>query len=441
VAFDRPPRDNVVVDLLATDRRVCWHPFTQAATAPAPLPVVAASGAWLELEDGRKVLDGLSSWWSTLHGHSQPDIVEAIADQAARLDHVLFAGCTHPPAVRLAERLLAYLPGMDRVFFSDDGSTAVEVALKMAFQLHLNRGEPRRRRFICLEGGYHGDTIGAMSAGDPGTFGEPFEPLLFPVTRVAPALCQRPDDARACASAFDALDRAFAAHEDEVAAVVIEPMVQGAAGMRMMPSAYLRGLRERCDAHGALLIADEVMTGFGRTGRMFALEHADVRADLLCLSKGITGGALPLAATVAPKWIYEAFLDEDMRRGFLHGHTYTANPIACAAANASLDRFDDGSALTQAARHEAFYAERLPSIASLDAVKQVRWLGTIGVVELRGESGYYNPIGRRIHEAMLERGYLVRPLGTVAYTMAPLCTSNDELAGLYDALEGVIAAI
>ncbi len=431
-----------MTDLLGTDARVCWHPFTQAATAPAPLPVVRASGAWLELADGRRVFDGLSSWWSTLHGHAHPKIVEAIATQAATLDHVLFAGCTHPPAVELADRLIGVAPAsMSRVFYSDDGSTAVEVALKMAFQFHLNRGEPERRRFLCLEGGYHGDTIGAMSAGDPGVFGEPFAPLLFEVDRFRPPLThsrggQAP---RSTEDALDEVERRLASQP--YAAIVVEPMVQGAAGMRMMPTELLTGLRRLCTHHGAVLIADEVMTGFGRTGRMFALEHAGISADLVCLSKGITGGTLPLAATLAPESIYDAFLDEDMRRGFLHGHTYTANPIACAAANASLDLLLDGG-LERAAAIERVHARRLPALAEHSAVDHVRWLGTIGVVELRGgESGYYNPVGRRVQAAMLDRGYLVRPLGPVVYTMPPLCATMEELASLYDALQETLDVV
>ncbi|MEZ4446870.1 MAG: adenosylmethionine--8-amino-7-oxononanoate transaminase [Polyangiaceae bacterium] len=429
------------MDLSARDARVLWHPFTQAATAPPPLPVVAAEGAYLILEDGRRIFDGLSSWWSTLHGHGEPRIVEAIARQAARLDHVLFAGCTHPPAVELAERLVALAPaGLDRVFFSDDGSTAVEVALKMAFQLHHDRGDRARRHFICLEGGYHGDTIGAMSAGDPRTFGEPFEPLLFPVTRVVPPLDRGALDdgapAEDLSAALDVLDAAFDAQPGAVAAVVVEPMVQGAAGMRMMPAAYLRAVRERCDAHGALLIADEVMTGFGRTGRDFAVQHAGITPDLLCLSKALTGGTLPLAATLAPAVVHDAFLHEDMRRGFLHGHTFTANPIACAAANASLAI---GGSLERVATFERFYAERLPVFQATRGVAKVRYRGSIGVVELEGgPEGYYHPVGPRIQRAMLERGYLVRPLGPVIYALPPLCATIDELAALFDGLEAVI---
>ena len=403
--------------------------------------MVGAQGAWLTLADGRRIFDGLSSWWSTLHGHGHPTIVRAIAEQAARLDHVLFAGCTHPPAVALAERLIAAAPGgFSRVFFSDNGSTAVEVALKMAFQYHINRGTSRRRHFICLEGGYHGDTIGAMSAGDPGTFGEPFEPLLFPVTRIAPALTHGRDDTQAALQhALAALDRAFAQHAGQVAALVVEPMLQGAAGMRMMPPAYLRALRQRCSEHGALLIADEVMTGFARTGHMFAQQHADIAADIMCLSKGISGGVLPLAATLAPEHIYQAFLHQDMRRGFLHGHTYTANPIACAAAVASLQLFEQEQTLTRVANIEAFYARRLPLFGRHRRVANVRWMGSIGVVELAGgPAGYYNPLGSRIHTAMLKRGFLVRPLGAVVYTLPPYCSSDTELASLYDALASVL---
>ena len=431
------------MNLLQRDAGVCWHPFTQAATAPQPLPVVAAEGAWLVLDDGRRIFDGLCSWWSILHGHGEPRIVAAIAEQAAQLDHVLFAGCTHPPAVELSEALIARAPrGLERVFFSDDGSTAVEVALKMAFQYHHNRGDDARRHFICLEGGYHGDTIGAMSAGDPQTFGEPFEPLLFPVTRIAPPFDRGALDNHETPSldpALADLDRAFEEHRGAVAAVVVEPMVQGAAGMRMMPSRYLRALRDRCDAHGALLIADEVMTGFGRTGTMFAVEHAGVTPDMLCVSKALTGGVLPLAATLTPQRIYDAFLDKDMRRGFLHGHTFTANPIACAAANASLAI---PGALERVRALESFYAQRLPRFAARPMVREVRFRGMIGVVEVAGgPDGYYNPVGAKIQSAMLARGYLVRPLGAVVYLMPPLCTTDDELAELFDHLEDVLDAL
>ncbi|MEM9691878.1 MAG: adenosylmethionine--8-amino-7-oxononanoate transaminase [Myxococcota bacterium] len=427
--------------LVERDAAVCWHPFTQAATAPAPLPVVAAEGAYLVLADGRRILDGLSSWWSTLHGHAHPKIVSAIAKQAATLDHVLFAGCTHPPAVELAERLLQAAPaGFARVFYSDDGSTAVEVGLKMAFQAHINAGHPEKRHFICLEGGYHGDTIGAMSAGDPGTFGEPFAPLMFPVTRVRPPLAG--DEKDSVEAGLARVARAFEDQEGRVAAVVVEPLVQGAAGMRMTEPAYLRGLRTLCDEHGAYLIADEVMTGFGRTGTMFAQAQAGVRSDILCLSKGISGGALPLAATLTDARLYERFLDSDMRRGFLHGHTYTANPIACAAARASLSLFEEEQSLSRVAEMEAFYRERLPELAKHTRVRAVRWRGSIGVVEVEsGRRGYYDPVRDRIQAAMLERGYLIRPLGSVVYTLPPYCVAIDELAELYDQLERVLDAM
>ncbi len=412
-------------DLLARDRAVAWHPFTQAATAPAPLPVVAAQGAWLHLADGRRLLDAISSWWTVLHGHAHPAITAAIARQAATLDHVLFAGCTHPPAVAVAERLVALAPpGLTRVFFSDDGSTAVEVALKMAFQAAANRAEPARRAFVAFEHGYHGDTVGAMSLGDPGDFSGPFRPLLLPVERVPT------DD---LAPLADVLAR----RGPEIAAVVIEPMVQGAGGMRFMTPDFLRGVADLTRRAGALLVADEVMTGFGRTGRCFAVEHAGVAPDLMCVAKSLTGGVLPLAATLATDAVYQAFLGPDTRRAFLHGHSFTANPIACAAALASLELLP--AALVDAARIQAFYAARLPPLAAHPAVASVRWLGAIGVVQLAEDADYFgSDLGPRLRDALLARGVLARPLGPVLYTMPPLGITDAELAALYDAIEAAL---
>ena len=430
-------------DLIARDRARVWHPFTQAATAPDPLPVVRAEGAFLELADGRRVLDAISSWWTCLHGHGHPAIAAAVARQAAELDHVMFAGCTHPPAVAVAEHLTRVAPaGLTRVFFSDDGSTAVEVALKLAFQHWLNRGRPRKRRFVALEHAYHGDTVGAMSAGDPADFSGLFRPLLFPVERAHTADCLRcPVGLQRSTCAIECLRRLEGILGDgaeTIAALIVEPMVQAAGGMIITPPEFLKGAADLCRRHDVLLIADEVMTGFGRTGRMFAVEHAGVAPDLMCVSKGLSGGVLPLAATLATEAVYEAFLDPDRRRAFLHGHSFTANPIACAAAAASLALFDSEPVFERIAAIEAVYRGRLPRLAAHPRVAGVRWLGTLGVVELRSEEGYFSELGPRLGAEFLRRDLLVRPLGPVVYTLPPYCITPAQLAGVYDALEEIL---
>ena len=429
--------------LTERDRAVVWHPFTQAATAQPPLPVVAASGSWLELADGSRVFDAISSWWTCLIGHSHPELVAAIAEQAARLDHVLFAGCTHPGAVELAEVLIARAPpGLTRVFYSDDGSTAVEVALKMAVQCHAQRGQPQRTRFLALEGGYHGDTIGAMSVGDPSDFAGPFAPLLWPVTRVAvPCVDGDPLVAPVDLTPWlAALDQQLLEMGDTLAAVIVEPLVQGAGGMRMHPPAFLQALAARVRAHGGLVIADEVMTGFGRTGTLFASQAARLTPDLLCLAEGLTGGTLPLAATLATTPIYEAFLGPDARHALLHGHSFTANPIACAAGLASMRVSESADLLQKSAAFHAFYAEFLPRLRSLPQVRAVRWLGGIGVVELHG-GGYHDATrALQLREACLAEGVLIRPLGPVVYTLPPLGTEIVDLRRAWEVIERALRA-
>lgn len=433
-------------DLLDRDRRVCWHPFTQHATSPDPMPVTRAEGAWLELADGRRVLDAISSWWTTLHGHGHPRIAEAIARQARELDHVLYAGCTHPPGVELAERLVARAPeGLTRVFYSDDGSTAVEVALKMAFQYWTNHGHPERTGFVAFDHAYHGDTVGAMAPGEPDQFTEHFRPLLFPVERLHPAHTARcPDaadgiDVTDVAARLAELEALLQRKHHELAAVVVEPMIQGAGGMQMQPAAWLRGVRDLCRRYGVFLVADEVMTGFGRTGPFFACEHAGVTPDLLALSKGITGGALPLAATLATDELWEAFWRDETRLGFLHGHSYTANPIACAAGVASLEIFDEEPVQERIDGLERFYADRLARFRDHPRVKDVRWMGSVGVVEVAGEQGgYFDALGPWLRRGFMERDLLVRPLGTVVYTLPPYGIDHDDLNRVWDALEEML---
>ena len=425
--------------LLERDRLYTWHPFTQEKTAPTPLPVVKAEGIWLELDDGHRLVDAISSWWTNVHGHGHPLIAGAISEQVETLDHVLFAGCTHPGAVDVAEELVRITPeGLNRAFFSDNGSTAVEVALKMTFQYWQNRGEPQRTKFLALDHAYHGDTIGAMSAGDPDDFGGPFKSLFFPVARFAAPRIE--EGASALSASLARLDALLDEHADTLGAVIVEPMVQGAGGMIMSSPEFLEAVAERVQARGILLIADEVMTGFGRTGKLFAVEHAGITPDIMCLAKGLTGGILPLAVTMATDTIYDAFLSDDTRKAFLHGHSFTANPIACAAARASLQIFRDEPVLERIAGLEAVYRERLPKLGEHPKVKNTRWLGSIGVVELSAEGGYYNQVGNRIRELFHTRGYLVRPLGTVIYTLPPYVLPPETLHTLFDHLEEILAS-
>jgi adenosylmethionine---8-amino-7-oxononanoate aminotransferase len=401
--------------LVARDSAVVWHPYTQMLTRPDPLPVVRASGVYLYTEDGRRILDGISSWWVNIHGHSHPVLNGALAGQAGRLEHVMFAGCTHEPAVRLAERLLALLPDrLRRVFYSDNGSTAVEVALKMAHQYWRNLGQAGRTTFIALHDAYHGDTVGAMSVSEVSVFTQAFTPLLFPILRVE--------------ASVESVERTLRERKDEIAGIIIEPMLQGAGGMLISSPDFVAGVRTLCDRYGTLLIADEVLTGFGRTGRMFACEHAAIAPDIMCLSKALTAGYLPLAATVASQDVYDAFLSEDRSKTFFHGHSFTANPLACAVALASLDLFDDGQVLARIGRLEAHLREGLGRLRTLPFVGDVRVIGGVGVVELGStKSGYLDNIGPKLAAAFLERGLLLRPLGNVLYFMPPYVITDDEV--------------
>ncbi len=405
--------------LVERDARVLWHPYTQHGLERDPLPVARASGAWLELHDGRRILDAISSWWSCLHGHSHPHISAAIAHQARELDHVLFAGATHEPAVALAEQLLELAPpGLARVFYSDDGSTAVEVALKMVAQAWQQRGEPQRTAFVALEGAYHGDTFGAMAAGDPDPFFHAFAPFLFAVRRV-PAEAQR-------------LEEALTELGPRAAGLIVEPLVQGAAGMRMHGPEFLRAARELCTRHGLPLIADEVMTGFGRTGSLFACQRAGIAPDLLCLGKGLTGGTLPLAATLTTEALFEAFLHHERTRFFPHGHTFTANPIACAAALASLELCRRDGVPERLERIGARIARELAPLADDPRVLELRHVGGIVALELATPSGdrpgYASALGLALRRRALEYGVLLRPLGNVLYAMPPACLDDEECA-------------
>lgn len=398
------------------DRQHVWHPYTQHATAPAPIPIRRAEGAVLIDMDGRQIIDAISSWWVTLHAHAQPEIAEAIARQARVLEQVIFAGFTHEPAATLAAELAARLPaGLTRVFFSDNGSTAVEVAIKIAMQYWQNQGKPRSL-IAALEHAYHGDTFGAMSASARGLFTDPYGSHLFEVCRLA-----TPDDEL----------------PDGLAAVIVEPLLQGAGGMRMWSEDSLRSLRERTAERGILLIADEVLTGFGRTGPLFACQRADVVPDVICLSKGLTGGFLPLGATAVREAIFEGFLSSDRRHTLFHGHSFTANPIACAAALASLALLDHASAERRAAI-ERTHRAALRKIGEHPRVTAPRVMGTIAAFNLGG-AGYLNPIGGDLNRFALERGVLLRPLGDVVYVLPPYCTTDAQLDQIYGVINEFLA--
>ncbi|MEP6924053.1 MAG: adenosylmethionine--8-amino-7-oxononanoate transaminase [Pyrinomonadaceae bacterium] len=418
-----------MMDLAGRDRAHLWHPYTQEKTAPVPIPVVRGKGVWLELVDGRKILDGISSWWVNIHGHSHDYLNEALAKQARELEHVIFAGFTHRPAIELAEKLVEILPiGLTRVFYSDNGSTAVEVALKMAYQFWLNCGQ-ERTTFIALKGAYHGDTFGAMAASDDSSFTAPFKNLLFKVLRAASPNTK---------NFIESLEKILAENSQDIAAVIIEPMLQGAGGMIVWQAEDLRRVRELCDEHNVLLIADEVLTGFGRTGKMFACEYAQITPDIICLSKALTAGYLPLGATVAKEKIYQAFLSDDRQKTFFHGHSFTANPLACAVARASLELFERENSLEKVRVINRKFHERLPRLLNLEIVSDVRIIGAVGIIELNESGGYLANIGQRLFQEFLARNILLRPLGNVLYFMPPYVISENEIDWVLDEIEKVL---
>ncbi|CTP90361.1 adenosylmethionine--8-amino-7-oxononanoate transaminase [Xanthomonas graminis] len=439
------------------DLAVLWHPCTQMREHPHTLPllpIARGEGAWLIDHEGNRYLDAVSSWWTNLFGHSEPRIAAAIAAQATQLEQVMLAGFSHAPAVELAEQLLALAPRQDgraplaKVFYADNGSAGVEVALKMAFHYFHNRGETRRTRFVALENGYHGETIGALAVGDIPLYRRVYAPLLCEAL-FAPSpdayLAAPGQSARQRAdAAADALADLFDRHPGEICAVILEPRLQCAGGMRMHDPAYLRRARELCDANGAFLIADEIATGFGRTGTLFACEQAGVMPDLLCLSKGLTGGFLPLSAVLATQHLYDAFLDDSRERAFLHSHSYTGNPLACAAALACLRIFQQDDVI---ARNRST-AETLRALSAPfhdhPHVADVRQAGMVVAFELTRNGDKHTPfaagarVGLCAYRAALQRGVVLRPLGDVLYWMPPYCVDDAQLALL---AETTLAAI
>mgnify|MGYP001795259406 CR=1 FL=1 len=420
-----------------------WYPFTQAKTSPPPLKVKSAQGIWLELEDERKIMDCISSWWVNLHGHSHPKIAEAIYRQAMELEHVIFAGFTHQPAEKLAEELVKRLPeGLNRVFFSDNGSTAVEVALKMAYQYWVNQNQ-QRQKFIAFEGAYHGDTFGAMSVCSRSIFNEVFSSMLFevdflpfPETYIGDTSVEEREE-KILAKFKEKLEQ----NPRQYAGIIIEPLVQGAGGMRMCRAEFLRKLQQLVKQFDSLLIFDEVMTGFGRVGDWFPSIKTQVTPDITCLSKGITGGFLPLSVTVCSEKIYDAFYSDNPIKTLYHGHSYTANPLGCAAGLASLELMVENQPVFSSM--EAKHLQHFEILQENPKVEKLRVMGTIAAMDIvsKQESGYLNKVGLQIREKAVEKGLLLRPLGNELYIMPPKCITDEELWSDYQGIFSIMETI
>jgi len=425
-----PPANPLINDppeWLAKGAPHLWLPYTQMQTTPMALPIAKTDGVRLTLADGRELIDGVSSWWTAAHGYNHPHIRAAVTDQLEKMPHVMLGGLAHEPACRLATRLSEKLPGdLGHVFFSESGSVSVEIAMKIAVQYGINKGKKGRTRFVSFKGGYHGDTLATMSVCDP----DEGMHTLFKGAIAEQFICELPNDAEKEA----ALDAFLGEHGHEVAAVVTEPLVQGAGGMRFHTPETLRKLRALCDKHDVLLILDEIFTGFGRTGSMFACEQAGIVPDIVTLSKALTGGTMALAATIATARVFEAFLGEDAGKALMHGPTYTGNPLACAAANASLDLFEREPRLDQVAAISAQLNRELEPARELPGVKDVRVMGAIGVIEVEAIRDA-DAIKRRF----VEEGVWIRPFGNIIYTTPPLIIGSGDLARLTGAMVKITA--
>jgi adenosylmethionine-8-amino-7-oxononanoate aminotransferase len=428
-------------DLRSRDLSVLWHPCTQMKDHESlpMIPIRSGQGVWLEDFEGRRYIDAISSWWVNIFGHSNPRIGDAVKEQLDTLEHVILAGFTHEPVVRLSERLVEITPpGLTRCFYTDNGSSAVEVALKMSFHYWRNRGQRGKTRFIALENSYHGETLGALSVGDVSLYKETYEPLLMEVITVPGPDCYHRAPGESCADyserRFALMEAALERHAGEVAAVIVEPLLQGVAGMRMYDPVYLKRLREACDRHGVHLIADEVATGFGRTGTLFACEQAGITPDFICLSKGLTGGYLPVAVVLTGDEIYDAFYDEYERlTAFLHSHSYTGNPLGCAAALATLDIFEEDNVIAANRALSAHMADAFAHLADHPHVAEVRQTGMVLAVELvkdratRESYPWQERRGLRIYQHALQNEALLRPMGSVSYVMPPYVITPEEI--------------
>ncbi|MDD2664138.1 MAG: adenosylmethionine--8-amino-7-oxononanoate transaminase [Dechloromonas sp.] len=443
--------DSANAGWLARSQAAVWHPCTQMRhhqqpDAPGHLPLVPiarGAGAWLHDFDGRRYLDGISSWWTNLFGHANPRINAALREQLDTLEHVMLAGFTHRPVVELSERLSALTGGsLGHAFYASDGASATEIALKMSFHYWRNAGRPEKSEFLCLAGSYHGETVGALAVTDVAIFKDAYAPLVRAAAHVLPS----PDFrlAEAGETPADVARRAAAAlaahleqHGDTVAALIVEPLVQGAAGMAMYDPEYLRLARALCDRHDVHLICDEIAVGFGRTGSFFAHEQADIRPDLMCLSKGISGGYLPLSVVLSSDAIYAAFLDDSVARAFLHSHSYTGNPLACRAALATLDIFETDDVIAVNREKSRQIGAALAPLADRPQVTHLRQRGMIAAFDVATADPHFS---RRFYRAALEREALVRPIGNTVYLMPPYIVGDDEIAHLGRAVAGALDA-
>ncbi len=434
-------------DLLEYHRRHAWQPFTQMKLAAEPLFIERGEGVRLFTRDGKAIIDAIGSWWVNVHGHSNPYINQAIHEQMQRVEHVIYAGLAHEPATVLAKRLSETTGDrLPRVFYSDNGSTAVEIGLKMAFQWYANAGQTERKEFVALGDGYHGDTIGTMSVGARSVFHEMYAPLLFPVhllpTPRAPFEVFNDDEAALThlAPSLQALEKLLAERGDKICGLILEPVVQGAsAGFNMYPPVFLKKVRELCDAHGVFWISDEVFTGCGRTGKFYASEYAGVWPDVICISKALSGGYLPFAATLASEKIYEGFYSDDRKHTLFHGHSMTANPLGCAAALASLDLIDadrekDFAGIRELERLHREHLAELKAGPAGGRIRETRCLGSVAAVELDFPAQYTAEFGWRLMPAAIARGVLLRPLGNVVYMTPAFTIQPDELAEAYRVL-------
>lgn len=430
-------------DTTTNDARHVWHPFTQHGTEYAPPVIVRAKGASLFDDRGNEILDLISSWWTCIHGHAHPAINAALAKQAGAMEHVMFAGFTHPAAAAIAEKLARALPGdLCKVFFSDNGSTAVEVALKLAYQYWRNKGDNNRTLFLAFDGAYHGDTVGAMSVGKSCGFYNAYEDLMFRVDTIPFVDTWDGDkdvDARENA-ALATIEKTLIAHRDKIAALIVEPIMQGASGIRLCRPSYMKAVSDMARAHGILVIYDEVAVGFGRLGTLFACEQIGFTPDLICLSKGLTAGYMPMSVTVATQGVFDAFLDKGFGKAFAHGHSFTANPLACAVALKSLELFAEENTLAKIAhietRHRAF-ARTLTAHTQAD---KIRVRGSILAFSLKHAGGYKSSPGEYLRGWFLGKGLNIRPIGSTVYLMPPYCITDTELDRAYDGIiEGLNA--
>ena len=419
------------MSLIERDANVIWHPYTQMKTAQLPIPIVKGEGVYLFDAKGKKYIDAVSSWWVNLHGHAHPYIAKKVSEQLSILEHVIFAGFTHEPAVALAERLLKVLPGnQSKIFYTDNGSTAVEVALKMAVQYWHNKGK-QKNKIIVFEHAYHGDTFGSMSVSARSAFTAAFDPLLFDVIQIP--LPQKGKEKQS----IDLLQAEIMKQGNDIAAFIFEPLVLGAGGMLMYEPEALDQLLKVCKENQILCIADEVMTGFGRTGNLFACDYLKEEPDIMCLSKGITGGTMALGATSCKQKIYDAFLSDDKLKTLFHGHSYTANPLACAAGLASMDLLlseDTRHAITRISEQHKIFAEKLNTYSSLE---NVRSTGTIIAFDIKTQEGvsYFNSVRDELYNFFLGNGIILRPLGNTLYIMPPYCISEKELDIVYEVIK------